>query len=93
VSEQHGQRYEAAERAARAHGDTQVVRRYGSDTTTVWAVKSTLIAVAVAIIGYFLGGWASAVVLGVVWLGTAIAMRVYALRLKRRHAQSNHPSE
>jgi len=87
MSDQDRQRYEAAERAARSHGEEAVVNRYGTGTTGTWAVKSLLIAVVAAIVGYFLNGWATAALIGLIWFGTSVAMRAYAMRLKRRPEQ------
>jgi hypothetical protein len=92
VSERDKRRYQAADEAARQHGEEQVIRRYGHDTTATWAVKSLLIAAAVALAGYLLIGWPAAISGGVVWLGTAIMLRAYAVRLKHRQTQRPHPS-
>ncbi len=92
MSERDRQRYWAAHEAARRHGEELVIRRYGLDTTATWAVKSLLIAAAVAVTAYLLIGWTGAISGAVVWLGTAIVLRAYALRLKRRQAQSSPSS-
>ncbi len=85
MSERDRQRYWAAHEAARRHGEEQVIHRYGHDTAATWAVKSLLIAAAVAVTAYRLIGWPAAISGGIIWLGTAVVMRAYASSLKRRH--------
>ena len=84
MSEQHKKRYDAAADGARRHGEEQVVGRYGSDPAGVWALKSLALAVAVAGLGFVMGGWSTAVIFFVVWAASAVVFRVYALQLKSR---------
>ena len=84
MSDQDRQRYEAAGEAARRHGEDQVIGRYGTDTTAAWAAKSVLIAAVVAVAGYFIGGWSTAVIFFVVWAASAVGLRAYAKRLQSR---------
>lgn len=91
MSERDRPRHQAADDAARVHGAEQVVRRDGPDTAAAWAVE-LLIAAAIGLIVYLLGTWTAAVRGGVVWLGTAVVMRMYAARLKRRQGRGTRPS-
>lgn len=92
MSERDGQRYPAVDDAPRELGEEQVVRRDGPDTASAWAVE-LLIAAAIGVIVYLLGTWTAAVLGGVVWLGTAVLVRMYAMRLQRRQGRDTRPSE
>lgn len=89
VREQEGRRYRAAAESSRRHGEDRVIGRYGSDAASVWALKSLGIAAVVATLGFFIGGWSTAVILFVVWALSAVALRVYAKRLQNRRASGD----
>jgi hypothetical protein len=84
VSDQDKKRYDMAAEDARRHGEDQVIGRYGGDPAGVWALKSLAITVAVAGLGFVMGGWSTAVIFSVVWAVSAVVLRVYAMRLKNR---------
>ena len=77
MSKRDRQRHQAADDAAREHGEEQV---------------ELLIAAAIGLIVYLLGTWTAAVWGGVVWLGTAVVMRMYAVRLRHRQGRGTRPS-
>ena len=84
VGEQDSARFESAAVGARRHGEDKVIGRYGSGTTAAWALKSVVIAAVVAVLGYLMGGWSTAVIFFVVWAASAVVLRVYAKRLESR---------
>ncbi|MGX5655514.1 hypothetical protein ACWKWC_12135 [Geodermatophilus nigrescens] len=78
------QRFEAAAEGTRQHGEDQVIRRHGSVTPLSWALKSLAISVVLGVLGYFVGGWSTAIIFFVVWAGAAVVQRIYAKRLLHR---------
>lgn len=75
--------HQAGGDAEREHGGQLVVRSDGPGTAVAWAVE-LLIAAAIGVIVFLLGTWTAAILGGVAWLGTALLMRMYTVRLKRR---------
>jgi hypothetical protein len=84
VSGRAKQRFDAAAEGARQHGEDQVIRRHGSGAPIVWALKSLAISVVLGALGYFVGGWSTAIIFFVVWAAAAVVQRIYAKRLQHR---------